>query len=157
MRDVELRDLTEDDLDWVAAQEQDIFGAAAWSLSLLREDFRYGLRRYRGAVGANREGDDELVGYAVYGFDGDAFHLMNLAVVPAWRGRGIGRIFMEDLLAEAASVRAPEIWLEVAVDNAAALALYESQGFERVRIRRRYYQPGDIDAVVMRRRTTLGA
>lgn len=156
MTPVELRDLTEEDLDWVAVQEQDIFGAAAWSLALIREDFRYGLRRYRGAqhAGQARPG---LVGYAVYGYDGDAFHLMNLAVTPAWRGHGIGGALMEDFLTEAQALGAPEAWLEVAVDNEAALALYERYGFERVRIRRRYYQPGDIDAVVMRRRTTLGA
>src|SRR5690606_14048512 len=144
---VSLRDLAEGDLDWVAAQEQEIFGAGAWSPALIREDFRYGNKRYRGA-----EVDGELVGWAIYGFDGDAFHLMNIAVTAASRGRGVGRALMEDCMAEARSVGASEVWLEVAVTNEAAIALYRAFGFEDVRLRPRYYQPEDVDALVMRRR-----
>ncbi|MFO7244293.1 MAG: ribosomal protein S18-alanine N-acetyltransferase [Actinomycetes bacterium] len=144
---VSLRDLAEGDLDWVAAQEQEIFGAGAWSPALIREDFRYGNKRYRGA-----EVDGELVGWAIYGFDGDAFHLMNIAVTAASRGRGVGRALMEDCMAEARSVGAREVWLEVAVTNQAAIALYRAFGFEDVRLRPRYYQPEDVDALVMRRR-----
>ena len=141
-----LRDLTEADLEWVAQQEREIFGAAAWSPTLIREDFRYGFHRYRGA-----EVDGALAAYAIYGYDGDAFHLMNLAVMPGVRRTGVGRALMDDFLAEASREGAPDVWLEVAVDNAAALALYRAYGFEDVRVRKRYYQPGDIDAVVMKR------
>jgi len=144
---VVLRDLTEADLTWMAEQEQKIFGGAAWSLALISEDFAFGGKRYRGA-----EIDGELVGYAVYGYDGDAFSLMNIAAVPSARRRGIGRALMEDFLAEATSERVAETWLEVSVENSAALALYRDYGFEDVRIRPRYYQPEDHDALVMRKR-----
>ena len=40
--------------------------------------------------------------------------------------------------------------LEVRADNAAARKLYEPRGFETLTVRRRYYQPGDVDAHVMR-------
>lgn len=143
---ITLRDLTRADLPWVGEQEKVIFGASAWSDALIREDFAYGGKRYRGA-----ELDGELAGYAVYGYDGDAFHLMNIAVVPEARGRGLGRALMDDFLADAATVGAPHAWLEVSVANAAALALYRSYGFEDVRIRPRYYQPENEDALVMRR------
>ena len=46
---------------------------------------------------------------------------------------------------------APDAWLEVAVTNEEALGLYSSLGFETVRTRRKYYQPGGIDALVMRK------
>lgn len=140
-----VRDLTEADLPWMADVERDLFGASAWSRELITEDFRYGFTRYRGL-----SLDGELAGYAVYGFDGDAFHLMNLAVVPGVRGRGLGRALMEDFLAEARTVGAPDAWLEVAVTNEVALALYRSYGFEDVRVRRKYYQPEGVDALVMR-------
>lgn len=141
-----LRDLHETDLAWMAEVERELFGPSAWSESLIREDFRYGARRYRGVwLG------EERVAYAVYGFDGDAFSLMNLAVVPAHRREGIARLVLEDLLDEARSLDVAEVWLEVAVDNVGALALYRSFGFEDVRIRKRYYQPEGIDALVMRR------
>jgi ribosomal-protein-alanine N-acetyltransferase len=140
-----IRDLTWDDLPWVAQQEQEIFGAAAWSPELIREDFAHGMKRYRGI-----EADGQLVGYAIYGYDGDAFSLMNIAVVPSARGAGFAITFMEDYLAEARALGASEAWLEVAVTNAPAIALYRRFGFEDVRVRRNYYQPGNVDALVMR-------
>ena len=142
---IELIDLGEGDLEWVADQEREIFGAAAWSERLIRDDWAFGGKRYRGA-----RLDGELVAYAVYGYDGDAFHLMNIAVVPGLRRSGIGRLLMEDFLGDARALDAHAAWLEVAVTNEAAIALYRDYGFRDVRIRRRYYQPGDVDAVVMR-------
>lgn len=137
--------MTEAELAWMAEREAEIFGAAAWSLALIREDFRYGGKRYRVV-----EAEGVPVAYAVYGYDGDAFHLMNIAVSPQSRGTGLGKILMEDFLAEARAERAREAWLEVAVTNTPALALYRSYGFQDVRVRPRYYQPENVDALVMR-------
>lgn len=146
MSDVGIRDLGEADLPWMAQVERDIFTNAAWSEALIREDWRYGTCRYRGV-----EVDGALAGYAVYGYDGDAFHLMNLAIVADYRGRGLAKALMREFLDEAARHSAPDAWLEVAVDNKEALGLYEALGFEVVRTRRKYYQPGGIDALVMRK------
>lgn len=140
-----LRDMAADELPWMAEREIEIFGAAAWSLALIREDFRYGGKRYRVV-----DVDGDLVAYAIYGYDGDAFHLMNIAVVPLARGAGHGRALMEDFLGEARGERAREAWLEVAVTNTPALALYRDYGFGDVRLRPRYYQPEDVDALLMR-------
>ncbi len=145
-RGLQLRDLGQGDLGWIAEQERVIFGPAAWSEGLIREDWRYGTNRYRGV-----EVDGQLAGYAIYGFEGDAFHLMNLAVVPARRREGLAKVLMDDFLAEAGTFGAPDAWLEVAVDNESARALYEAYGFELVRVRPKYYQPGGIDGLVMRR------
>lgn len=144
---VVLRDLTEQDLAWMADSEREIFGPSAWSAQLIRDDYSFGGKRYRGV-----ELGGELVAYAVYGYDGDAFHLMNLAVLPQARRRGLGRLIMRDLLAEAERLGAPDVWLEVAVTNDAAIALYREYGFEDVRVRARYYQPENVDALVMRLR-----
>ncbi len=137
--------MSESQLAWMAERESEIFGAAAWSLKLIQEDYRYGGKRYRVV-----EVDGEPVAYAVYGYDGDAFHLMNIAVDPDARGARHGKVLMEDFLTEARAERAREVWLEVAVTNTSALALYRSYGFEDVRVRPRYYQPEDVDAIVMR-------
>ncbi len=151
-RRARVRDLTSEDLGWVADQEKAIFGMSAWSPELIATDFASGFRRYRGL-----ELDGALAGYAVYGFDGDAFHLMNVALASGARGEGHSHILMEDFLAEARRLGVAEVWLEVAVTNDAALALYRSHGFEDVRVRRRYYQPEGIDALVMRLRVTAAS
>ncbi|WP_062131605.1 ribosomal protein S18-alanine N-acetyltransferase [Demequina aestuarii] len=144
---VSIRDLDERDLDRVAELESEIFGASAWSRALIREDFLHGPSRWRGV-----EGEESLSAYAVYGFDGDAFHLMNLAVAPEARRQGLGEALMADFMAEARRLHVRDAWLEVAVTNEAALALYRAYGFADVRVRRRYYQPEGIDALVMRAR-----
>ena len=57
-----------------------------------------------------------------------------------------------DLLGRASAAGAQSVLLEVRADNAPALRLYGRHGFEQVSVRRRYYQPGDVDALVLRRR-----
>lgn len=76
--------------------------------------------------------------------------ILTLAIVPAWRRHGVGRLLVEAAAGLAAQGGADSLFLEVAHDNAAALALYATAGFERVGLRRGYYASG-ADAVVMRR------
>jgi len=150
MSEPALRSATHDDLDWIAEREEEIFGPRAWSRSLIGEDFeRAFLRSYRIV-----EVDGERIGYAVFGFDGDAFTLMNIAVLPEWRRKGVGAMIVDAFLDDARDLRVSEAWLEVGADNAEAIDLYRRHGFAEVRVRPRYYQPGDIDAVVMRRPMT---
>ena len=52
--------------------------------------------------------------------------------------------------ARARADHAAYLMLEVRADNEAARKLYDSRGFELMTVRRRYYQPGDVDALVMR-------
>lgn len=80
--------------------------------------------------------------------------ILTLAVDPTRRRRGAGRALVEAAAGMAATLGAEEMFLEVAVDNPAALALYEAAGFARVGRRPGYYartDGADVDAVVMRR------
>lgn len=148
----DVRDVTEDDLARIAQLEHETFGPSAWSPALIREQFRYGFMRWRAVDDDGEVGRDlGLAGYVVYGFDGGVFHLMNLVVAPFARGRGLARALMDDFMAEAHRLGVPEASLEVAVTNEPALALYRAYGFETVRVRKRYYQPEDVDALSMRR------
>ncbi|MFC7765894.1 GNAT family N-acetyltransferase [Leucobacter soli] len=54
------------------------------------------------------------------------------------------------LLDEAARRGVHEVFLEVRADNPVARGLYASLGFDEIGVRPRYYQPDDVDAVVMR-------
>ena len=80
--------------------------------------------------------------------------ILTLAIAPWARRQGVGSALVEAAAAEALVRDADSLFLEVASDNPAALALYECAGFERVGQRRGYYmRPGgpSMDALVLRR------
>jgi ribosomal-protein-alanine N-acetyltransferase len=95
-----------------------------------------------------------LVGYAgisVLGGPGTAeASVHNIAVDPAWQGKGIGKALLRALLSRADEAAAP-VYLEVRTDNEAAIGLYEAHGFTRIGTRRRYYWPSGADAYTMAR------
>lgn len=97
------------------------------------------------------EGPD-VRGYAGLAVTGTEADVQTIAVAPAAQGRGLGRVLLDALVAQAGEQGATTLLLEVRADNPAAIRLYERTGFERIALRRRYYQPGDIDAHVMRLR-----
>jgi [ribosomal protein S18]-alanine N-acetyltransferase len=85
---------------------------------------------------------------------GAAGEIVTLGVAPAARRRGAARALLEDLLARARALGVASLTLEVAEDNAAALALYRSLGFERAGTRPGYYRHPDgrlTDARLLRR------
>ena len=81
---------------------------------------------------------------------------MTVATAPTQQRKGIGRLLLDDLVRRAAVQGCAALLLEVRADNAPARNLYERNGFEVISVRRRYYQPGDVDALVMRRLLTEG-
>lgn len=80
---------------------------------------------------------------------GDA-DVLTIAVAEGHRGRGTGAALLERMLGTARERGASRVFLEVRADNPVARRLYETRGFRAVGRRRRYYQPDDVDAVVMR-------
>ena len=142
-----LRAATPDDLGAIMALERASFPTDAWSDAMMREELASPHGFYVVAEEAGR-----LVGYAGLraprgGKDAD---IQTIAIAEAARGRGRGRTILEALLAEASARRVHEVFLEVRADNPVAQALYASEGFVEVGRRPRYYQPDDVDAVVMR-------
>jgi ribosomal-protein-alanine N-acetyltransferase len=80
----------------------------------------------------------------------DEVHLLDLAVDPDARRRGIGRALLEAVLVDARTSGAALALLEVRAQNAQALALYAALGFVQTGVRRAYYSDNGEDAVVMR-------
>ena len=80
-------------------------------------------------------------------------HLLNLCVHPDWQGRGLGRRLLLRLFAIGKANNADTAFLEVRASNRRAIALYESEGFCEIGLRRGYYPAGDKreDAIVMAR------
>lgn len=103
-----------------------------------------------------REAEEEIIGYyALMAAAGEA-HLLNLTIAPAWRRHGLGRELLAHCLANARDYHAENLFLEVRISNAAAIALYRSSGFVDLAVRRGYYpaRSGREDALIMRRDLT---
>lgn len=85
--------------------------------------------------------------------------ILTVGVAPWARRRGVGKALMVAAIGVARGVGANEMFLEVDVGNAAAVALYERLGFGRAGLRKAYYDrgvDGRADALVMRLDLTTG-
>lgn len=143
VRGTRLRAMEVRDLDEVAVIERASF-RRPWTRALFENELRIPFSR---AVVAQDAIAGGVVGYLVRWWVAGDVHLLDLAVAPARRRRGVGRVLLEDLLAEARAGGARRIELEVARRNEAARGLYGSMGFAEVGRRLGYY--GDDDALLM--------
>jgi ribosomal-protein-alanine N-acetyltransferase len=96
-----------------------------------------------------------LVGYAGLFAAGHQADVQTVAVARTEQGHGLGARLLQALLDEATRRGVGEVLLEVRADNSRAQRLYERFGFERIGVRRGYYQPGPVDGIVMRRRAPV--
>lgn len=90
-----------------------------------------------------------IVGYVGYWDLVDEAHIANLAVVPAWRGRGLGELLLLTVLDHAGELGMILVTLEVRASNHVAQALYRKYGFDVAGKRRRYYSDNGEDALIM--------
>lgn len=148
-----VREASWSDIPALAALDERLFGAQAWSAATWWAEFAGRPRRAYVVLAAPSAAtaSAEISGYAGVDLGGEVADVMTIAVAPDRRGQGHGHRLLAWLVATAAASGAAHLMLEVRADNAAALALYERCGFVRIAHRRRYYQPGDVDAVIMRK------
>ena len=144
-----VRDLHWTDIDDVVALEMELFPDDAWTPASLWAELA---ARPRRSYVVAEAADGVVAGYAGVDLGGEVADVMTMAVAPAAQGLGLGRRLLEELVARAVADHAAYLMLEVRADNDPARKLYASRGFETLTIRRRYYQPGDVDAHVMRLR-----
>jgi [ribosomal protein S18]-alanine N-acetyltransferase len=150
---MKLREMTLDDLPGVMELENLLFTDDAWSEDTYRAELTdpCGTRHYVVA-----EGDDALAGWAGLAVAGGQGDVLTIGVRPELQGRGIGALLLTALLDEAAVRRCGEVFLDVRADNDRARRLYERFGFTAVGVRKRYYQPSGMDAIVMVRESRPG-
>ena len=147
---VEIRRLEPGDLDMVDSIERASY-PTPWSRSMFAAE----LRKPSGlAFGAHVQETGELVGYAFVSRYVDAWHVMNVAVSPAFRRRGIATLLLRRVFEVTAGDQRRGYTLEVRVSNVDAIRLYERLGFESRGIRRGYYTDNREDALIMWREAT---
>jgi ribosomal-protein-alanine N-acetyltransferase len=82
---------------------------------------------------------------------GGSADVLTIAVAGDCWGQGIGSALLEALIGAARRRRCAEVFLEVREDNPRARGLYRRRGFVEIGVRRGYYQPANVDAIVMRK------
>jgi ribosomal-protein-alanine N-acetyltransferase len=140
---LDIRRLTYADLPQVIAIERRAF-PAPWSLAM----FVLELSKPSGVCLAALDGHRGVTGYLVCSRYDTVWHVMNVAVDPDERRRGIGRTLLERLIDEVDDPAA-RYTLEVRQSNEPAIRLYEQFGFRAAGLRRRYYQDNGEDALIM--------
>jgi ribosomal-protein-alanine N-acetyltransferase len=147
MTTIELRRLALTDLRAIEDIERRSY-PTPWSRSMFAGELAKPSSICLGAFEADGE-QGGLCGYLVVSRYVDAWHVMNVAVAPEQRGRGIATMLLERLFELTADDRHRGYTLEVRVSNDTAIRLYERLGFEARGIRRGYYTDNREDALIM--------
>ncbi|WP_232838618.1 ribosomal protein S18-alanine N-acetyltransferase [Streptomyces geranii] len=160
-----LREMRWWDIEPVLELEKDLFPEDAWSRGMFWSDLAHArgpeaTRRYYVAEEEAADGSRRIIGYAglaTAGTESDSgsatgADVQTIAVAREHWGTGLGALLLTELLRAATAFECAEVMLECRVDNVRAQKLYERFGFEPIGFRRGYYQPGNVDALVMRLR-----
>lgn len=149
--EIVLREMRWWDIEPVLGLEDELFPDDAWSAGMFWSELAHArgphaTRRYLVAAAP----DGSLVGYGGLAAVGGTGDIQTIGILSAHRGTGLGARLLRALLSAATEFECAEVMLEVRVDNAPAQRLYDRFGFTGIGIRRGYYQPGNVDALVMR-------
>jgi ribosomal-protein-alanine N-acetyltransferase len=137
------------DMPAIMTLEQELFPEDAWTPEMFAGEFAQPTSRRLYLVA---EEGSALVGYAGMMFTGGTqADVVTLAVDRARWGEGTGTALLSALVDEAVKRGYAEVLLEVREDNPRARRLYSRHGFTEIGIRRGYYQPSGVNAVVMRK------
>jgi [ribosomal protein S18]-alanine N-acetyltransferase len=141
---MDIRFMTVDDLDAVMEIEHSSF-SIPWS----REAFYNEIEQNHLSTYLVVEDGERVAGYCGVWLVVDEAHITNVAVLPDYRGQGLGEALMQRIMKIAKEVGARVMTLEVRVSNKAAQGLYRKMGFQDGGIRKRYYSDNQEDALVM--------
>lgn len=95
--------------------------------------------------------DDHVAGYIGSQTVIDETDMMNVAVHPDFRRRGIAEMLVNTLVKHLKDMGSRCLTLEVRTSNAAAIALYEKLGFQEIGRRKNYYRNPKEDALILRK------
>ena len=143
---IDLRPLTLADLAAIERIEHASY-PTPWSRSMFAGELAKPSSISIGAI--DLDADGRLVGYLIISRYVDAWHVMNVAVAPAYRRLGIATQMLEDLFRRTNGDVRRGYTLEVRVSNRTAIALYERLGFQATGVRRGYYTDNREDALIM--------
>ncbi|CAM4038195.1 ribosomal protein S18-alanine N-acetyltransferase [Mesobacillus zeae] len=141
---IDFRSMAIKDIDSIYEIESRSF-ATPWS----KEAFYNELIKNQFAVYTVVDVDQQTVGYGGMWIIVDEAHITNIALLPEYRGLGLGEALMRKMMEIAADKGVITMTLEVRVSNQPAQSLYRKLGFKDGAIRKQYYTDNMEDAIVM--------
>jgi [ribosomal protein S18]-alanine N-acetyltransferase len=156
---IRLRPMVSADLADVMAIEDELFPEDPWTAQMFADEVVQPpeVRLY---LVAEADPDDSApgAGSVIAGYAGMLFvpggiqaDVLTIAVRASHWGRGIGSALLGELIQAARDRDCAEVFLEVRADNPRAHGLYLRRGFAEIGVRRGYYKPSGVDAIVMRK------
>jgi ribosomal-protein-alanine N-acetyltransferase len=157
------------DLAGVIALEHELFPEDPWTAQMFADEVAQPpeVRLYLvaeaddGPAGRNGAGGPDAgprPGPGIAGYAGMLFvpgglqaDVLTIAVRESRWGLGIGSALLDALIQAARERDCAEVFLEVRADNPRAHGLYQRRGFAEIGVRRGYYKPSGVDAIVMRK------
>ena len=130
----------------VAAIEKECFGTEAWSEKSVAGELENELALWLVALDG-----DAVAGYVGSQTVLGETDMMNVAVTPSYRRRGIAEQLILALVEELKAAGSHCLTLEVRASNAPAIGLYEKLGFSQIGLRRNYYRNPKEDALILRK------
>lgn len=140
-----------DDLEAVMVIERAAF-KHPWSPELFRRELEHDWSTILVAIEPLTnapKGTERIVAFLIYWLVHDEVHILNVAVAPEHRRKGIARTLMAETERRAVQAGAALLTLEVRRSNQAALDLYREFDYRAVGVRPNYYVDEGEDAIVM--------
>ncbi|TYS12771.1 ribosomal-protein-alanine N-acetyltransferase [Rossellomorea vietnamensis] len=144
MSDYTIRLMSVEDLDDIMEVETESF-TIPWS----RDAFFNEIETNHFATYIVIEDKGKVIGYCGVWIIVDEAHITNIAVLPSYRGQGLGDRLMQSMIEIAKEMGAVTMTLEVRVSNTPAQTLYKKFGFAEGGVRKKYYSDNQEDALVM--------
>lgn len=148
---LEIRRMHPDDLDEVMVIERAAF-RHPWSPELFRRELEHDWSTILVAVEPLTSapyGGERIIGFLIFWLVHDEVHILNVAVAPEQRRKGVARLLMAETERRAHAAAASLLTLEVRRSNLAALDLYREFDYRAVGVRPNYYVDEGEDAIVM--------
>ena len=138
--------MTLDHVASVAELEKICFGTEAWSEKSVTSELTNPLSLWLVA-----EEENAVAGYVGSQTVMDETDMMNVAVHPDHRRKGIAKALVDALVEALREKGSRCLTLEVRASNAPAIGLYEKLGFQQVGLRKNYYRNPKEDALILRK------
>ena len=132
------------DIDQVVKIEEKSF-TTPWSA----EAFQNELTNNQFSTYIVMEEGENIIGYCGTWIVIDEAHVTNIALLPDYRGKGLGELLLRNVMDVLRKLGAASMTLEVRVSNHIAQSLYQKLGFKPGGIRKNYYSDNNEDALVM--------